>query len=57
VSVTDPAVISVADGVYTALSAVALLKVPVPAVVHVPVVIEPVIEPVKVTFGLDAQTI
>jgi hypothetical protein len=45
VIVTDPAVISAADGVYTAVSDVALLNVPVPEVVHVELVAPPPIEP------------
>ena len=45
VKVTPRLVISNAEGVYTAFSAVALLNVPVPAVVQVPIVAPPEIEP------------
>jgi hypothetical protein len=48
VSVTEPEVISAAEGVYTALTSVALLKVPVPEVVQVEDVAAPLRVPAKV---------
>jgi hypothetical protein len=45
VNVTDPAVISAADGVYVAFRSVALSNVPVPEVVHSEVVPPPPIVP------------
>ena len=50
VSVTAPAVLSAAEGVYVALSVVAFgEKVPVPLVVHVALVAVPPMEPASVT--------
>ena len=48
VSVTVPAVLSAAEGVYTAVADVALLNVPVPEVVQVKLVATPPIEPARV---------
>ena len=57
VSVTVPAVISAAFGVYTAFSAAALgLKVPVPPL-QVPEEAAPPTEPASVTFGELAHTV
>jgi hypothetical protein len=51
-----PAEISAAEGVYTALSAVVLLNVPVPLVVHVALVAAPPMLPANVTV-LPAQIV
>ena len=48
VSVTLPEEISAADGVYVELVSVALLKVPVPEVVHIDEVALPLREPASV---------
>ena len=56
VNVTEPAAISAADGVYTAVAEVAELKVPVPEVVHVKLAALPPIEPAKV-YVLPAQIV
>ena len=48
VSVTVPAVISAAEGVYTAVAEVASLNVPVPVEVQVKLVATPPIEPARV---------
>ena len=59
VSVTLPEVMSAADGVYTALTSVALLKVPVPEVVHVDEVALPPRLPASVKVvpeHMDAST-
>jgi hypothetical protein len=57
VSVTVPAVISAALGVYTALSVVLLgANVPVPPL-HVPEVAAPPTTPANVTFELDAHVV
>ena len=56
VKVTVPAVMSAADGVYTAFTKEALLKVPVPLVVQVLLVADPPRVPAKVTV-LPAQIV
>ena len=57
VRVTVPAVISAADGVYTAFNVLAFgLNVPVPPL-QVPLDAEPPTLPARVTAGLDAHTV
>ena len=57
VNVTEPAVISAADGVYVAFNvALSGLKVPVPPL-HVPLVALPLTDPASVTAGASEQTV
>jgi hypothetical protein len=49
---TEPAAISAAEGVYVVVAVVVLLKVPVPAVLHVNEVALPPIDPVIETVLL-----
>jgi hypothetical protein len=56
VSVTEPAVISAADGVYVAVADVELLNVPDPELVHVSDVAPPPIDPPNVNV-LPAQIV